>query len=208
MSPSDIAFAAQVADLNTACNESQRDSHSISTSKPTAAMKKQCITAAALGILLFTSAHATRAAAVDSADVLPANTAQYRSLAGTPGIDARLDTPLSQFLVRLPGAFGNELGLAPDHARQRDLEVLLRNSDALVRATVRMNLGREWLGFVYADMGATDSTVRWQGLAGIHGGSGLDVLGGWRRVTYHFSPGGGLDSLDFDGPFLGATFAW
>jgi hypothetical protein len=177
-------------------------------------MKKECMIAAALGMLLFASAHAIGAAAVDSADVLGADTAlygvpaQYRSLAATRGIDARLDASLTQFLARLPDAFGNELGLAPDRARQRDLEVLLRNSDALVRATVRMNLGREWLGFVYADMGATDSAVRWQGLAGIHGGRGLDVLGGWRRVTYRFSPGAGLDSLDFDGPFLGATFTW
>ena len=164
-------------------------------------MRKECITAAALGMLLSASALATHAAAVDFADVLPASTAtpqalaaQYRSLAGTPGIDARLDEPLSHFLARLP--------------EQRDLQLLLRNSDALVRATVRMNLGREWLGFVYADMGATDSAVRWQGLAGVHGGRGLDMLGGWRRVTYRFSPGAGLDSLDFDGPFLGATFAW
>jgi hypothetical protein len=170
------------------------------TSKTTAGMKRKCITAAALGTLLSASAHATRAAGVDSADGLPANSAlfgvpaQYRSLAGTPGIDARLDEPLSHFLSRLP--------------QQRDLEVLLRNSDALVRATVRMNLGSEWLGFVYADMGATDSAVRWQGLAGIHGGRGLDVLGGWRRVTYRFNRGANLDSLDFDGPFLGATFAW
>ena len=164
-------------------------------------MRKECITAAALGMLLSASALATHAAAVDFADVLPASTAtpqalaaQYRSLAGTPGIDPRLDEPLSHFLARLP--------------EQRDLQLLLRNSDALVRATVRLNLGREWLGFVYADMGATDSAVRWQGLAGVHGGRGLDVLGGWRRVTYRFSPGAGLDSLDFDGPFLGATFAW
>ena len=162
-------------------------------------MKKACITAAALGMLLSASAHATRAASLDAADVLLANTAisgvpAYRSLAGTAGIDPRFNESLSHFLARPPA--------------QRDLEVLLRNSDALVRATVRMNLGRQWLGFVYADMGATDSAVRWQGLAGIHGGGGLDVLGGWRRVTYRFSPGAGLDSLDFDGPFLGATFAW
>jgi hypothetical protein len=158
-------------------------------------VKNACITAAALGMLLAANAHATRAAGVDTADLWLASTAaQYRSLAGTPGIDPHLDESLSRFLARVPD--------------QRDLQVLLRNSDALVRATVRMNLGREWLGFVYADMGATDSAVRWQGLAGIHGGRGLDVLGGWRRVTYRFSPGAGLDSLDFDGPFLGATLTW
>jgi hypothetical protein len=188
-----------VADLNTAATRRRVTRTSMLTSKPTTAMKEACITAAALGMLLSASAHATRAGAVDAADVLPANTAlygvpAYRSLAGTPGIDRRLDESLSHFLARPP--------------EQRDLEVLLRNSDALVRATVRMNLGREWLGFVYADMGATGSAVRWQGLAGVHGARGLDVLGGWRRVTYRFSPGAGLDSLDFDGPFLGATFAW
>jgi hypothetical protein len=56
-------------------------------------------------------------------------------------------------------------------------------------------------------MGAADSALKWQGLAGIRS-HGLDVLCGWRHVTYHFSPGRGLDSLDFDGPFLGATLVW
>ena len=71
-----------------------------------------------------------------------------------------------------------------------------------------MALGRNWLGFLYVDLGAGDSALRWQGLAGIQGGHGFDLLGGWRRVTYRFSPGMGFDSLDFNGPFVGATFAW
>ena len=61
--------------------------------------------------------------------------------------------------------------------------------------------------FVYADVGASNSAVRWQGLAGIHGGHGIDLVGGWRRVTYNYAPGSGFDSLDFEGPFLGATLA-
>jgi len=90
--------------------------------------------------------------------------------------------------------------------RKRD-EVLLLNSDAVVGARLWLTPGSASPAFVYADLGATNSALRWQGLAGIHGGHGIDVVGGWRRVTYHYAPGSGFDSLDFDGPFLGAVLA-
>jgi hypothetical protein len=90
--------------------------------------------------------------------------------------------------------------------RGRD-DVLLRNADAVVGARLWLRPGSGSSAFVYADVGATNSAVRWQGLAGIHGGHGIDLVGGWRRVTYHYAPGAGFDSLDFDGPFLGATLA-
>jgi hypothetical protein len=135
--------------------------------------------------------------------------AQTRPVTGSaPGLSAPADASLSDLLARLHYAFRSDLGLSSDHARQDEREVLVRNSDALVRAKVRLTLGKEWLGFVYADIGAADSAVKWQGLAGIPCGHGLDLLGGWRHVTYHFSPGQGFDSLDFNGPFLGATLAW
>ena len=135
--------------------------------------------------------------------------AQSHPVAGSaPGISAPVDASLSDLLARLHYAFGSDLGLASDRARHGEREVLVRNSDAFVRAKVRLTLGKEWLGFVYADMGAADSALKWQGLAGISCGHGVDLLGGWRHVTYHFSPGQGFDSLDFNGPFLGATLAW
>jgi hypothetical protein len=135
--------------------------------------------------------------------------AQFRPVAGSAaGLSAPVDASLSDLLARLHYAFGSELGLSSDRARQGEREVLVRNPDAFVRAKVRLSLGKEWLGFVYADMGAVDSALKWQGLAGIPCGHGVDLLGGWRHVTYHFSPGQGFDSLDFNGPFLGATLAW
>ena len=115
-----------------------------------------------------------------------------------PGFDAPVASSPSDLLARLHHAFGTDPG--------RD--VLVRNTDALLRANVRLTAGEEWHGFVYADMGAVDSALRWQGLAGIHGGHGVDLLGGWRHVTYHFTPGKGFDSLEFDGPYLGAALAW
>lgn len=135
--------------------------------------------------------------------------ARSRPVTGSaPDLGVPVDASLSDLLARLHYAFGSDLGLSSDRARQGEREVLVRNSDAFVRAKVRLSLGKEWLGFVYADMGAADSALKWQALAGMPCGQGVDLLGGWRHVTYHFSPGQGFDSLDFNGPFLGATLAW
>jgi hypothetical protein len=206
--------------------------------KSTPATKTARLFAAILGVLLWAGAHATPVAAADSVAALPAGAAlydfarvsfdreasqsavltaavavrvralalQYGLAAGpAPRCSAPSDASAVELLARLRCAFGSEPG---NTAHQGEREVLLRNSDAFVRANVRMNLGNKWLGFVYADVGAADSALKWQGLAGIRSGHGVDLFGGWRRVTYHFSPGNGLDSLDFDGPVLGATLAW
>jgi hypothetical protein len=135
--------------------------------------------------------------------------AQSRPVTGaTSGLGAPVEAPLSDLLAGLHYAYGSDLGQSSERAHEGEREVLVRNSDAFVRAKVRLTLGKEWRGFVYADIGAADSALKWQGLGGISCGQGVDLLGGWRHVTYHFSPGQGFDSLDFNGPFLGATLAW
>jgi len=132
--------------------------------------------------------------------------AQSHALVGSAsGARAPVDATWSDLLARLKHGFGSDLGLSSDRTHQGEREVLLTNSDALIRARIRLTLGKEQLGFVYADMGARDSAVKWQGLAGIRGGHGVDLLGGWRHVSYRFS---GFDELDFNGPYLGATLAW
>jgi hypothetical protein len=182
------------------------------------------MSAAAFGMLLYAGAQTASAAGADSADTLPAGGPLYgyfreargaavpaqqtdRFARSAPGLGARVDASPSDLLARLHYAFGSNLGLSSEHARQ-DEELVVRNSDAFVQAKVRLTLSKEWRGFVYADIGTADSGLRWQGLAGIHARLGVDLLGGWRHVTYHFSPGRGFDSLEFNGPFLGAALAW
>jgi hypothetical protein len=235
---SEVEFAAQAAGLNTAHHGHTVTPICMVIHKSTRATKTRRRSATALGMLLCASAHITPAAGAEFADALPAGAvssdreaaqpaglsagatapvrgqaralvAQSRPVAGSaPGLSASVDASLSDLLARLHYAFGSDLGLSSDRARQGDREVLVRNSDAFVRAKVRLTLGKEWLGFVYADIGAADSALKWQGLAGVPCGHGVVLLGGWRHVTYHFSPGQGFDSLDFNGPFLGATLAW
>ena len=195
-----------------------------------AAATKARITAWAVGLLLCASFHTAPAAGADSVDGFPGSSALYsyyreaqerapliaRRTVNFNGIrrptgDRVLsleETVQSDIRARLHHPFESDLELSGDRVSQGDPAVLLRNSDALVRTKVRLPLGKKWLGFVYADMGAADSELRWQSLAGIRAGHGFDLLGGWRHVTYHFSPGMGLDSLAFNGPFVGATLAW
>jgi hypothetical protein len=151
------------------------------------------LAAAALGVLLCAAPHTAHAADGDLAGTLPA---------GAPLYDRIVDLP-----ARFRYVFDSDPPLASGRARETERQVFLRNSDSLVRAKARMRLGREWL-FVYADMGGGSSPLRWQGLVGIRVGQDAHLLGGWRRVTYDLSPGGEFDSLDFDGPFIGAQRAW
>jgi hypothetical protein len=189
--------------------------------KSTTARKKGGIAAAALILLVCASARITSAVAADSGYALPVAAPLYsyfrEARVATPvhsvggaanGSSAALDASQSDLKARLHYVFGSDAALGTDRTLQAEREVLLRNSDAFVRAKLRVTVVKDWRGFVYADMGATDSALKWQGLAGVRDGHGLELLGGWRHVTYHFSPGMGLDSLDFAGPFLGATLAW
>lgn len=202
------------------------------TRKSTPATHTNRTSAAALGMLLCVSAHTTPATGADSTAASSADDQPYgyfreaRGGAWIPGqrtvnfneiprakdgvVHSAFDpkAPQPTILARLHYAFGSLPGLSSDHASQADSELLLKNSDAFVRAKVRLPLGKKWLGFAYADMGAADSSLKWQGMAGIRGGDGVALLGGWRHVTYHFLPGMGFDSLDFNGPFLGATLTW
>lgn len=136
----------------------------------------------------------------------PAHVSLDGEAAQPPGVIAGATTPVHGQLRALAAQYRPVAESAPGLGDEG--EVLLRNSDAFLQAKVRLTLSKEWRGFVYADVGAVDSELRWQGLAGIHGWLGVDLLGGWRHVTYRFSPGRGFDSLEFNGPYLAATLAW
>lgn len=195
--------------------------------KSPAATKMARTLAVALVILLCRSVYATPAADVDSAVVRATGTqpsaylrearvgdflsaqrtvglaSRFRPAGAAPGFSTPVDVSPSGLLPRLDCVFGSDLQLSS----RNDSEVLLRNSDALVRAKLRLTLGKEWL-FVYGDMGPWGSTLRWQGLVGIRVGHGANLVGGWRHVTYYLSPGRDFNSLDSEGPFLGAQRAW
>jgi hypothetical protein len=183
------------------------------TRKSTALRPRVRTAAAALGMLVCLGTYAAPAARADAADTRAAGTplyglaAPYRP-AGPPAAPG-VPVGASVFgpLTRPDYLFRGDLRLASGRAPQNESEVPLRNSAPVLRARVRVPLGQERL-FVYADMGAADSPLRYQGLLGIRVGQDAHLLGGWRRITYYFSPGRDFDALDFDGPFLALQRAW
>jgi hypothetical protein len=184
--------------------------------KPTAATKIARMTAAAIGIW-WLAGHGALAADGDLAEASPTERVPVQVFALAhqnlpevrlaPSFGGPVGSSLPDPPTRSRSVFSPGLQLAADRARATEREVVLRNSEPSVPAKVRMTLGKEWL-FVYADMGAADSPLRWQGLVGIRVGPRAQLLGGWRRVTYYLSPGKDFDSLDSEGPFLAAQRVW
>ena len=133
--------------------------------KSTTARKKGGIAAAALILLVCASARITSAVAADSGYALPVAAPLYSYLhearAATParsvggaanGLSAALDASQSDLKASLHYIFGGDAALATDRTLQAEREVLVRNSDAFVRAKLRVTVVKDWRGFVYADM--------------------------------------------------------
>jgi len=84
------------------------------------------------------------------------------------------------------------------------------NVDAIAGVKGRFNFGADGRWFVpyYLDAGTGDSDLTWQAATGIgyamrHG----EVFATWRHLDYDLSDGM-VQSLDFDGPAIGASYRW
>jgi hypothetical protein len=83
------------------------------------------------------------------------------------------------------------------------------NWDAIVGLKGRYFLGaeRKWFLPYYADVGTGQSDLTWQVNAGVgytfHWGS---VFATWRYLDYEFQSGDALQSMDMNGPLIGAAF--
>jgi hypothetical protein len=81
--------------------------------------------------------------------------------------------------------------------------------DAVVGIKGRYFLGaeRKWFLPYYADVGTGQSDLTWQVNAGVgytfHWGS---MFATWRYLDYEFQSGDALQSMDMNGPLIGAAF--
>ena len=67
----------------------------------------------------------------------------------------------------------------------------------------------KWFVSYYLDVGAGDSELTWQAIAGIGYSFGWgDVVGSWRYIDYQMESGKPLEELSFNGPVIGAVFRW
>jgi hypothetical protein len=68
---------------------------------------------------------------------------------------------------------------------------------------------RRWYVPYYADIGTGESKLTWQVAGGLgYAWSWGGVFAMWRYLDYNFKSDKKLQDINFNGPMLGATFAW
>ncbi len=97
----------------------------------------------------------------------------------------------------------------PDRSGARSVD--MRNWDAIIGAKGRATFGerRQWFLPYYLDVGAGDSKLTWQAMAGVGYTFGWgDLVGVWRYVDYQMKSGKPIESMNFNGPAIAAAFRW
>jgi hypothetical protein len=95
--------------------------------------------------------------------------------------------------------------------RKGEAKASLSNWDALIGVRGRFAFGADKTWFVpyYLDVGAGESDLTWQGIAGIgyafHWG---EVVAAWRYLYYDLPSSKEIDDMNFSGPQIGVTFRW
>jgi opacity protein-like surface antigen len=80
--------------------------------------------------------------------------------------------------------------------------------DGIAGIRGEVNLAEAWYILYCADLGAGDSDLTWQALAGVgcRLGQSADVVAAYRYVEWQFEDNKVLDSLDISGPLVGLRF--
>jgi hypothetical protein len=108
-------------------------------------------------------------------------------------------------------SINGDLGPIPESGRSGSKQISESIWDGIVGVKGRYAFGdnRQWFVPFYLDVGTGQSQLTWQIAGGIgytyHWGS---VFAMWRYLDYNFKSGNGLDSLNMNGPMIGAAFQW
>jgi hypothetical protein len=103
------------------------------------------------------------------------------------------------------------VGSIPVPDRTGAAEADLKNWDALIGLRGRFAFAAQNAWFVpyYFDVGAGDSDLTWQGVAGLgyafHWG---EIEAAWRYLYYELPSGKEIEDMSFSGPVIGVTFRW
>jgi hypothetical protein len=87
----------------------------------------------------------------------------------------------------------------------------LTNWDAIIGLKGRFAFGAQNAWFVpyYLDVGAGDSDLTWQGIAGLgYAFRWCEVVAAWRYLYYDLPSDKAIKDMNFSGPAIGFTFRW
>jgi hypothetical protein len=107
-------------------------------------------------------------------------------------------------------AFSHDIGPFSGPTREGELEAANGVWDGVGGLKGRLALGSSGL-FVpfYADAGAGESDLTWQGIAGIgYAFKHAEIIVSYRHLDYDLKTDGVLRDIEFDGPVAGVSFRW
>jgi len=102
-------------------------------------------------------------------------------------------------------------GSIPIPDRTGAAEAGLTNWDAIIGLKGRFAFGAQNAWFVpyYLDVGAGDSDLTWQGIAGLgYVFRWCEVVAAWRYLYYDLPSDKAIKDMNFSGPAVGVTFRW
>ena len=78
-----------------------------------------------------------------------------------------------------------------------------------VKGKTYLGAERKWYVPYYLDVGTGDNRSTWQGMVGVgYEYSWGSLLAAWRYTGFQMKSGSAIESMNFNGPLLGATFKW
>jgi hypothetical protein len=107
--------------------------------------------------------------------------------------------------------FSTDIGGVGGPSREGSSEARNHVWDGIGGVRGRINVGRSGRLFIpfYADVGAGQSDLTWQVMAGAGYDFGwAEAVGGWRYLDYDMASDRTIDALTFNGPVVGFTFRW
>lgn len=138
--------------------------------------------------------------------------AEYRvARSDTAALDLFAGARMSSTKPKLKYAFSQEFGPFVGPFREGTLKSKTEDWDGIVGAKGRANFGRkgEWFLLGYVDAGTGDSKLTWQIFAA--GGrrfGPVDMIVGYRRLSYKYPSSSPLKNLVYSGPVLGASVSF
>ena len=138
---------------------------------------------------------------------------EYRLATGNPAYTIDLLAGARYFDLKqtINYSIGGTAGQFPLAGRSGTREVSGDVWDGIIGVKGRYAFGqnRQWYVPYYLDVGTGQSDLTWQAAGGIgYVFSWGEVTGMWRYMDYNFESGKAVQSMNFNGPMLGATFRW
>jgi hypothetical protein len=135
---------------------------------------------------------------------------EYRVLAG-PKLTLDALAGVRRFDVQTTSSWSITGNLGPllPSGRTGNAETSVTALDGIVGVKGRMKLDGRWSVPFYLDVGAGDSELTWQALAGIsYAFEWGELTAAWRYLAYEMKAGKSFTDVSFNGPLIGATWRW